>query len=445
MSNPILVLGAGRSSVSLLYYLNDLAKEHSFRVSVADGDSSNLELRTKGLDNFDNLIFEALDEKNLAALIGNHKIVISLLPPPLHPIVAKACLVSCSNLVTASYESDAMRELASQIKEKGLIFINECGLDPGIDHMSAMEVIKDIQAKGGEISKFHSYCGGLVADEYDNNPFRYKISWNPRNVVLAGKGVSRFLANGRISLLPYQRLFSEPETVFVPDWGNFEAYPNRDSIPYISVYGLKGIKDLKRGTLRKPGFCERWAIFVRGGLTDDESLISFDPGSSYFDYLKVFFPGILPDNYTEFVSFVGNKKIAEQILDLGMRFENPVVLSRNSGTPADFLLDLIVRNWALNEEDQDLVVMLHEFRFKLDNVEYQTVASFGIKGSDSIHTAMAKTVGLPLGIVAKLLFLEKIDKKGLLLPLHTNIFKPVMEELSTFGLIFQVTTQTLKS
>ncbi len=443
MNNPILVLGAGRSSVSLLHYLNDFAREENFRFSVADGDENNLKSKTAGLTRADTICFEALQHEDLVKLITGSKIVISLLPPPLHPLVGAACIEAKANLVTASYESPAMRQMAADVEKADLVFINECGLDPGIDHMSAMEVIHDIQAKGGKITRFHSYCGGLVADEFDDNPFKYKISWNPRNVVLAGKGVSSFIAGGRTALLPYQRLFAEPEKLQVPGWGRFEAYPNRDSIPYARLYGLEGIKDLKRGTLRKPGYCERWNHFVKAGMTDDETHLQYPEGATCFDFLKTFFPGIDEDDFTDFFAFVNDETVANDILDMGFRKHNLMLLQRNSGSPADFLLDLIVKNWVLNESDQDLVVMLHEFRYVIDNIEYQTLASFGLKGSDATYTAMAKTVGLPLGMVAKQLFLQNIPQKGILLPLHTTLYKPVLKELADLGLVFQVTTQPL--
>jgi saccharopine dehydrogenase-like NADP-dependent oxidoreductase len=444
MKNPILVLGAGRSSVSLLEYLNAFSREVNVRFSVADADAENLKLRTSGLDRADCLQFEALDKEGMIRLIGEHRIVISLLPPPMHPLVALACLEVGSNLVTASYESQAMRDLAPEILEKGLVFINECGLDPGIDHMSAMEVIQEIQEKGGRITRFHSYCGGLVADESDDNPFRYKVSWNPRNVVLAGKGGGKFLSGGRVALLPYQRLFSEAEEVNVPGWGAFEAYPNRDSVPYSEIYGFQGIQDLKRGTLRKKGFCSRWNLFVKAGMTDDESRLEFAPGATFFDFLKTFFPGIREGDYQDFFDFAGDEILARDILEMGFLAENPIQLNRTSGSPADYLLDLIVKKWVLKPEDHDLVVMLHEFRYFMDDVEYQTVASFGLKGRDSVHTAMAMTVGLPLGIVAKHLFLRNVTQKGLLLPLHASIFKPVLNELSQLGVQFQVTTQPIQ-
>jgi saccharopine dehydrogenase (NADP+, L-glutamate forming) len=443
MKNPILVLGAGRSSVSLLQYLNDWLVEEGLRFTVADLDAANLKLRTQGLSAADVLLVEGLQEESLPEITRGFQIVISLLPPPLHPMVARACLKSGSNLLTASYESQAMRDLRPAIEQAGLLFMNECGLDPGIDHMSAMAIIEEIRNKGGEILRFHSFCGGLVADDCDSNPFRYKISWNPRNVVLAGKAGARFLQNGRQALLGYQRMFSEVEPIQIEGWGDFEAYPNRDSVPYAEVYGLDGILDLKRGTLRKKGFCERWNVFVRAGMTDEEFPVQLPANATWFDFLKTFFPTIQPNDFSDFEAFCGNPQVAEDILQMGFRSGSRLPDGLNGKTSADFLLELIVQNWPLQEQDRDLVVMLHEFWYKLDGITYRTTSSFGLEGDNALHTAMAKTVGLPLGIMAKLVLHGKVTQKGLALPLLKNTFEPVLKELQQFGVHFRETTQPL--
>jgi saccharopine dehydrogenase (NADP+, L-glutamate forming) len=315
--------------------------------------------------------------------------------------------------------------------------MNECGLDPGIDHMSAMEIIHKIHEKGGVISKFHSYCGGLVADADDDNPFRYKISWNPKNVVLAGKGTARYIQNSRNSLLPYHRLFSSAEEIEVNGWGLFEAYPNRDSVPYAEIYGIPTVANLKRGTLRKSGFCKRWNAFVQLGMTDDDTILQFPEGSSYFDFIVVFLPEFLKTGFAALEFFTGDSEIAMDLFKMGFDPENPMILKRKIGTSADFLLDLIVENWRLKTNDKDLVVMVHEFEYSLDGFDYQLIASLGLEGKNASNTAMAQTVGLPLGICAKLLLNNQIAQKGLLLPLRKEIYKPILKELSEYGLHFK--------
>lgn len=438
--NPILVLGAGRSSVSLLDYLHKLASAEGFRFSVADADAGNLALRTGGLGTADALLFEAASFESLCDLIRGHKVVISLLPPPMHPDVARACLYCGSNLLTASYESSEMRELAAEVKKAGLIFLNECGLDPGIDHMSAMEMIHEIEQEGGKILGFESYCGGLTADECDDNPFRYKISWNPRNVVLAGKSGGLFLQDGKPAFLPHQRLFAEADNISVPGWGQFEAYANRDSIPYAALYGLKDVLSLKRGTLRKAGFCPRWNVLIQSGMADESVQLSFPPGSGYQEFLRAFFPEGSPG----LQAFCGDNAIAGDVENLFRDVSSWRTMKRSIGTPAEYLLDLIVDVWVLQPEDKDLVVMLHSFIWVNDKGQkFQKNAWFGLKGENSLHTAMAKTVGLPLGIASKLILNACISQKGLLLPLQEEIYQPVLKELSGFGIEFQQTTLPL--
>lgn len=440
--NPVLVLGAGRSSVSLLDYLNDFAQKDGFRFTVADADSANLRLRTNGLAAADPKIFDASSSDNLINLIRGHKVVISLLPPSMHLQVARACLESGSNMVTASYESAEMKEMADAVRSAGLIFLNECGLDPGIDHMSAMEMMEAIRKEGGEILEFKSYCGGLVADECDTNPFRYKISWNPRNVVNAGKSGGLFLERGRPAFLPYHRLFSETESVQVPGWGEFEAYPNRDSIPYRELYGLHGVKSLKRGTLRKAGFAARWNTIVQSGMTDENVQLQFDSDADYLDYLRVFFPDQTPE--AGFRKFANSEAVSQDVLDLFLIDGKFRKLKRFSGNPSNFLLDLIVEAWPLNPDDKDLVVMLHSFQYSDSNgKKFRKNAWMGLKGDDSLHTAMAKTVGLPLGIASKLILNSCISQKGLVLPHRSDIFIPVLKELSEFGIDFQQTIYPL--
>ena len=444
MKNPILVLGAGRSAYSLLEYLNNLAEKDSFRFTLAEAQTEILQARLKDLPYADGITFSSSEVSDFIKVIEGHKIVISLLPPQLHPLVARACLAANANLLTASYESPQMREMRKEIEAKGLIFMNECGLDPGIDHMSAMEIIDDIKEKGGVISKFHSYCGGLVADEDDDNPFRYKISWNPKNVILAGKGTARFLQNSRNTLLPYHRLFSSAEDIEVKDWGVFEAYPNRDSVPYADIYGISDVLNLKRGTLRKPGFCKRWDVFVQLGMTDDESTLQFPPGATYVDFMAVFLPSYLKIGYSALENIVGDETISRDIIGMGFDPQNPAILKRNNGTPADFLLDLIVEKWRLKTNDKDLVVMVHQFEYFLNGYDYQLFASFGLEGKNASNTAMSQTVGLPLGICAKLLLHNHISQKGLVLPLDRKIYKPILKELSNFGVRFQNELRILK-
>lgn len=444
MKKPIIVFGAGRSSSALFSYLQSWFEEENLRFTIADLDEPNLKKQTEGRSQSDPALIDPSDSKAFLKLTQQHQLAISLLPPHIHMAVAQACLESGCHLLTASYESEEMRSLADAIKNKGLIFMNECGLDPGIDHMSAMDIIHKLKEKGATIHKFFSFCGGLVADECDSNPYKYKISWNPRNVVTAGRGTSKYLKNNKEVLLPYHRLFREIEQYQVEGWGEFEGYANRNSLPYKELYGLNQVKDLKRGTLRKPGFCSKWDTFVQLGCTDTESELSFSVGSSYLDYIQSF----LPDFDGSRKSFENNRWLRDARFSdwefMGFTAANRLELKRLKGSPADYLQDLIVEKWALSPGDKDLVVMLHIFEYTLEGIDYQLISSMGLKGQSQDQTAMALTVGLPLGMVAKRILLGKFSHKGLLLPLDAQLYRPVLQELAGFGVHFNETISPLK-
>lgn len=445
MRKSIVVFGAGRSSHALFSYLQKWFEGENQRFTIADTDAQNLKKQAQGRGQCDPVLIDSKDPEAFIKLTRQHKLAISLLPPHLHMAVAQACLASDCHLLTASYESEEMRSLAEAIKSKGLIFMNECGLDPGIDHMSAMAIIHELKAKGATIRKFYSYCGGLVADECDTNPFKYKISWNPRNVVTAGKGTSKFLQNGREVLLPYHRLFGEVEKLSISGWGEFEGYANRNSVPYKDLYGLENVQNLKRGTLRKTGFCSKWDTFVQLGCTDTESELSFSPESTYVDYIRSF----LPDYDGSPASFENSRWLQQTTYSdwefMGLTARNPAKLKRLKGSPADFLQDLIVEKWVLEPDDKDLVVMLHIFEYSLKGIDYQLISSMGIKGKSQDQTAMALTVGLPLGMIAKRILLGKFGLNGLLLPLDAQIYQPVLQELATFGVQFQETVSPINA
>ncbi|HTL82831.1 MAG TPA: saccharopine dehydrogenase C-terminal domain-containing protein, partial [Bacteroidia bacterium] len=259
----ILVIGAGRSSSSLIHYLLSEGKKNDWKVRVGDIDGKNAKEKTSGFDNGTGFRFDIADEKQRAEEIKNADIVVSMLPAFMHGAVAKDCVRLGKHLVTASYISEEMRALNDEATKKNIILLNEIGLDPGIDHMSAMEVITRLKEQKAEITSFHSYCGGLVAPESNDNPWGYKFSWNPRNVILAGQGTAQYIENGEYKYLPYSRLFSQATTIRVEGCGEFDAYANRDSLSYRSVYGLEKIPTMLRGTLRMNGFCKAWNVFVQ--------------------------------------------------------------------------------------------------------------------------------------------------------------------------------------
>ncbi|NNK81197.1 MAG: Gfo/Idh/MocA family oxidoreductase, partial [Flavobacteriales bacterium] len=255
----ILIIGAGRSSSAVIKYLSDNSEKENWVVKVADRDEKLAQARCAGLKNTISLAFDALDSEMRASQLPGNDVVVSMLPARFHIDVVKDCLDMGISVITPSYVTDEIKELDTKAKAKGVLVLNEMGLDPGIDHMSAMRVIHQIQDEGGVLTGFKSFTGGLIAPESDDNPWNYKITWNPRNVVLAGQGGAvQFIRNGRYKYIPYHRLFSRTEKIVIEGYGDFEGYANRDSLKYRSIYGLDNIATIYRGTLRRKGFAEAW-------------------------------------------------------------------------------------------------------------------------------------------------------------------------------------------
>lgn len=435
----ILLLGAGRSANVLIRYLEDECSRMGIQYTVADQSLQLIEQKTAHLKAGTGLHVEVNDKEKLGELVASHQLVISLLPPAMHVEVAKMCLVHLRHLVTASYISDEMRKLDAEAKSKGLLFLNECGLDPGIDHMSAMEMIDEIRAEGGNIHTFKSWCGGLVAPESDDNPWGYKISWNPWNVVQAGKGMSRFREGGELRLLPYHQLFRHAEPVIVPGKDlQLEGYANRDSLLYDSVYGLENAKTIIRGTLRKQGFCKAWSALVQLGLTDDTLPVEVKAGTSWPDWLRTFLPGKIDIKKAvrELLPEIDDN--AMNLLDwMGLFDEHNRIAQGGKLVPAAVLQQLMEKKWLLKPSDKDMIVMLHEFGYMtLAGENMQFTASLLITGDNNEQTAMAKTVGLPLGIAAINILNGNILENGVSLPTKRAIYEPVLLELTKNGVVF---------
>jgi saccharopine dehydrogenase (NADP+, L-glutamate forming) len=331
-----------------------------------------------------------------------------------------------------------MAELHEEAKKAGIILMNEIGLDPGIDHASAMKVIDKIQEEGGELLSFKSYCGGLVAPESNDNPWGYKFSWNPRNVILAGQGTAKYIENGKYKYIPYNRLFTQTETITVENSGTYEAYANRDSLSYRKVYGIENIPTMLRGTLRMPGYCKAWNVFVKLGLTDDIYKIEKSETLTYKELVMAFLPENTVDVIKGIKKLMGNEIDEEALSNIiwtGILSDNKIKLLNAS--PAQILQHLLEEKWKLKANDKDLIVMQHQFQYKTKAGEIKnTHSSLVVKGNDHIYTAMAKTVGLPLAITAKLILQDKTKSKGVLVPTVKEIYEPLLEELASLGISF---------
>lgn len=434
----ILVIGAGLSSGYVVKYLLQHAAKEKWTVTVADADLKHAQKRV-GKSKFG--IAKQLnveDAPQRANLIASADIVISLLPPQLHILVAKDCLKEKKNLVTASYLTEEMRGLHAGALKAGVLFLNECGLDPGIDHLSAMQMIHRIQSAGGKILSFESYCGGLVAPEFDNNPWNYKFTWNPRNVVLAGQATARYLENGLLKFIAPNRIFTQINQVKVGRYGTFDAYANRDSLSYIEPYGIGSALTVLRGTLRRKGYCEAWNCLVLLGLTDDTYVLPKTESLTYREMVCALLTGATMKNtesiLCEFLGISKSSKLFKKLEWLGILEDRPIGLP--NATPARALQKLLEEKWRLEQGDLDQIVMQHQIAYELNGKHHEEVSYLVVNGESEIYTAMSKTVGLPLGIAARLILNGNIKSRGVQIPITREFYEPMLSELATYGVAF---------
>lgn len=436
----ILIIGSGKSTPSLMKYLIENSKEHHWKIRIAD---LNPHIPQELVDS--NIVeFISLDVYNTSQReeeIKNADLVISMLPAFLHNIVARDCVTFAKHMVTASYVSDEMRSLDLDAQKAGIIMLNEVGLDPGIDHMSAMKVIHELIDSGAEMTGFESFCGGLIAPEYESdNPWKYKFTWNPRNVVVAAQGpAAKFIQEGKYKYIPYHKIFRRTEFINIDGYGKFQAYANRDSLRYRDLYGLKDIKTFFRGTLRRIGFCRAWDMFVQLGMTDDSYIIEDSENMTHRDFINSFLAYDVSDSVElkvqHYLNIDQDSDLMEMLEWLDM-FKNIKVGLKNA-TPAKILQHILERKWALDPDDKDMVVMWHKFDFIKDDKKQQIQSSMVVIGENQTYTAMAKTVGLPLGICVKLILTGVIRLTGVQLPLVKEIYDPVLAELEEFGITFK--------
>jgi len=420
----ILLFGAGKSATCLIRFLEDTVTTRDWQLVVAENNLELAKSKLSGSPRARAVQVSVEDQQQRDDLIRKADIVISLLPPALHFLVATSCIQWKKHLLTASYLDDKIRSLEPAIKESGLLFLCEMGLDPGIDHMSAMQLIHRIQDKGGRIHSFHSHTGGLVSPVSDDNPWHYKISWNPRNVVLAGSAGAKYLENGQVVTRTYQELFRQINEVAINGLTTLAWYPNRDSLSYIPLYGLDGINTFIRTTLRYPDFIRGWSPVVQAGLTDDKTPVPH---------------GVIAQ-WSAPVRPLANEVNRPLLEYLGLFSEAPIPASAH--TSADVLQHLLETRLAMRPGDKDMIVMLHEIGYTdADGRPGTTTSSLVVHGEDHLHTAMAKTVGLPLGIAAVLILEEKITLTGLHIPLLPEIYAPVMQELGHHAILFMETEE----
>lgn len=498
----ILVLGAGKSSTILIEYLLRYAVNDQYNVHVADLDIRICEQKIAGSEYARAYEISPDNPESTNDLIKSSDLVISMLPPSLHGQIARTCLKERKHFINASYRNPEIAEMDTTARERGLMFCCEMGLDPGIDHMSAMELIDEIHSSGGEITSFRSHCGGLISPENDDNPWHYKISWNPRNVVMAGVDGAVFREDGQVKKVDYHDLFDPGRTVEIPGMGTYAWYPNRDSLAYIPVYGLESVDSFVRTTLRHPDFCFGWHNLIELGLTDDTYRYDTDglTVSSFFQihfdrfgfsewlqrvvskrfehtnsHLQELIRLLEADNLRSatdrnedrimLVDEVGGfrdlskteaqrdaskgiainmheaKLILSQLFFLGL--DSPLLINQGKRTAAEVLQWIIEKKWALKETDHDMIIMLHEITYRSGRDLILAKSSLVMKGEDSGRTAMAKTVGLPLGIAARMILSGDIFLPGVHIPTIKEIYEPVLSGLEREGVLFNHIRQRL--
>ncbi|NER16964.1 saccharopine dehydrogenase family protein [Spongiivirga citrea] len=436
----ILVIGAGRSASSLIQYLLDKSATEQLHITIADLQIENAKQLTGDHTNASAIALDVFNTEGRQTAIKACDLVISMLPARFHIQVAKDCLQFKKHMVTASYISDEMRALDQEVKSAGLVFMNEIGLDPGIDHMSAMQIIDRIREGGAKLLLFESFAGGLVAPESDNNLWNYKFTWNPRNVVLAGHGgAAKFIQEGSYKYIPYHKLFRRTEFLEIEGHGRFEAYANRDSLKYRSVYGLDDILTLYRGTIRKVGFSKAWNIFVQLGMTDDTYIMEGSEHMSYRDFINSFLPYSLTDSVElklRHLLKIDQDDIFWLKLEELDLFNPNKMIGLKDATPAQMLQKILMDSWTLAPDDKDMIVMYHKFGYELNGVKKQIDSNLVVIGDDQPYTAMAKTVGLPVAIAALHILNGTIKKPGVQLPITKEVYDPILKELEDYGIVF---------
>jgi saccharopine dehydrogenase-like NADP-dependent oxidoreductase len=435
----LLLIGAGRSTIYLIKYLLHIAESENWHIRIGDLSLALAQSKAQNHPCATAFEFDVNNATERSNEIAKADIVISMLPAHMHTAVAIDCVQYKKHMITASYVSKEIEVLHSQAVDAGVVILNEMGVDPGLDHLSALKLINEIREKGAELKIFESFTGGLVAPESDNNPWNYKFTWNPRNVVLAGSGGAvKFVQEGMYKYIPYHQVFRRTESIEIEGYGRFEGYANRDSLKYRDVYGLSNIPTIYRGTLRRPGFCRAWDTFVKLGATDDTYIMEDSENMTHRDFINSFL-AYNPFDSVElklmhYMKFDQDDEIMEKLKWLGI-FDKTKIGLKNA-SPAQILQHMLEKKWSLSDTDKDMIVMYHKIGYSLQGIDEMVESSMVCIGEDKDYTAMAKTVGLPLAIGAKLILQGIIKTPGVQLPMSPEIYNPVLKELKEYGIEF---------
>ncbi len=443
----ILVIGAGRSSTALINYLLEEARKHQWFVTVADAKPERALAKVGNHPNGRGTWLDVLKPADRRDLMMRADVVISLLPPLLHYRVARDCTQYNKYLVTSSFVNRDLYRLDPQIINAPLFFMGEMGLDPGLEHLIVAKKVAEIRAKGGKIQSLRTYLGDLITPESNDNPWNQKFTWNPRNAVLMGRGISQYVVRKKYKYMSYNRLFKEPIMVNVPGIGEFESFPNRDTLLFRKEYGLDDIPTLTRSTLRYKGFCAGWDALIRLGLTYDTYPILESENMTYRDLLEAYLVGVqdgntsLKDRIAQALDEDPSSEIMDKLDWLGLFERRKIKLKR--ATPAKIIEDLLERKWQLAENDKDLAILMLEFKYRLNGKNYKQTTTMSLIGNNSHDTAIAKVIGMPIGICVKLLMEGKIPPKGIKTSVSPSVYHPVLEELKDFGIDFKDKIQVI--
>jgi saccharopine dehydrogenase-like NADP-dependent oxidoreductase len=437
----ILILGAGMISRPLVKYL---LNQPNYYVTMASRTVSKAEKSIGSHKRGKAIALNVNDDKKLDNLISKSDVTVSLIPYQYHVEVAKLCIKNKKHLVTTSYVSEEMHDLNNKAKEAGILLLNECGLDPGIDHMSAMRIIHEIEGKGGKITSFKSTTGALPSHEANTNPFGYKFSWSPKGVLLASKNSAKWLENGKEIIIPGEHLFEHYYLQDVPGIGTFENYPNRNSIPYKKIYGLKDAKTVYRGTFRMTGWCETIGKIVSLGWLNDQPIKNFQ-GKTYGDLTRHLINAGVNDNLQEaaanFLGLETHSAIIKRLDWLGLFSEEQLPEDKNN--PLDYLNVITLKRMLLDKNDRDMIVMYHEFIAEYPNKKEcvtSTLINYGMPNDD---TAISRTVALPAAIAVKMILEQKINITGVEIPVIPEIYNPILDKLEEIGIKFSEKTNAL--
>lgn len=436
----ILVAGAGKSSIYLIQYLLSHAPRNKWNIIVADGNEAAIKEKT---GNHPNAFAEVLDITNDAQrrkLVQDADLVVSLMPPHLHIHLAKDCLQYKKNLITSSYISEEMRAMDAEVKAAGLMFMCEMGLDPGIDHMTASQIVHSVERLAGTLTSFKSYCGGLIAPESDDNPWHYKFSWNPKNIITAGADGASYLKNKKSVTVPYEKMFDGNKTITVDGLGEIAYYPNRDSLKYVDIYRVPDASSFLRATLRHPDFCKGWQALIELGLTDmkdkmDTSSLNYASWVGQKNDLNVTDIDQLKAQIAQKLDVLPGSVVMKMLTWLGIFANDPIPLREASS--GEILLDILLKKWEMKPTDKDMVVMQHKVEYIFRNKPINLTSTMVIKGEDREFSAMAKTVGLPMGILARMIMTRDLKlPTGVLIPNMPALYKPILKELEYHGITF---------